>query len=354
MIRSIPTKAVLALFFLVSLAGCLSQPGLQLAEPIARIGQVEIYDDRARAFIDSNTAVDVRANGFKWTEGPVWIESGQYLLFSDIPQNRIFKYDVSGNKTSEYLKNSGWSSATPERKGLGSNGLLLNRQQQLVLMQWGERAVSVLQSPLEQPEHKISVLANTYQGKKLNHPNDAVLHSNGDIYFTDPTHGMTAKLARKKEQGYSRVYRLSENGELAAVVDELSYPNGIGLSPDERTLYVSVSDKQKPAWYAYDLDDRGNASNGRIFYETTRLLGKQGHQGYPDGMAVHSTGVIFATGPGGVWLFAPDGTVLAKVFTGEFTSNAELSDDESTLFITADDYLLSLSLKRQTVYTKIE
>jgi gluconolactonase len=323
------------------------------------IGSVEIYHPRALEFITKETLISVRGKDFSWVEGPVWVKDHNFLLFTDIPKNIIRKFDAE-NGTSVYLENVGFDK--PSNKGPGANGLLLNKQNQLVMMRSGNRTVAVMNSDINRPKTDFTTLASHHNNMRLNSTNDATMHSDGSIYFTDPPIGLdfvfdnngalvakhqrANKVVNKRIQQtpYAGVYRLSTTGELTLLDDTLTVPNGIGFSPDEKTLYVAVSDKEASAWFAFDVLENGMLANKREFYNTQHLIGKEGEQGYPDGMAVHSSGVIFATGPGGVWLFDQQGKVLAKIKTGLLTSNCAFSTDEQYLFITADDYLLSIPL----------
>lgn len=311
------------------------------------VGHVVIYDDAALAFIDDSTLVSVRAEGYTWTEGPVWVdEEDGYLLFSDIPNNFIAKYHPKTG-SSVYLRNSGSTNLYPGDYVKGSNGLLLNSNGELVLLQQGDRRIATMNAPLSAPKADYSTLTAKYKGKRLNSPNDAVFHQDGSLFFTDPAYGLQDKLEdKRKELSFQGVYQLTANGELFLLDDEVTYPNGIGLSPDGKILYVAASDKDKPHWYAYDIVGKGKVANKRLFHDGLPAVLKVGvDKGMPDGLAVHSSGVIFATGPEGVWLLNPEGKLLAKVYTGQKTSNCTLTSDEKTLFMTADDYVLSFPLK---------
>ncbi len=315
-----------------------------LPETSKTVGFVEIFDDQALQYINKDTRISIRGEGFTWIEGPTWIEDGQYLIFSDIPNNKILKYDPKAG-TSLYMANPGYNTAESGTGG-GSNGLLINNQKQLVLMQQGARQISIMDAPTSAPKHKFTKLVSHYGDKRLNSPNDLVQHSNGDIYFTDPTYGLNKTDPDRMQQlPFSGIYRLTEAGELTLLDDQLTFPNGIGLSPDEKTLYVAVSDAKDQHWVAYDVNTHGNVENKRRFYDANHLAGTAGHKGGADGLAVHSSGVIFATGPGGVWLLTPEAKLLAIIRTGENTSNCALTTNEDYLFISADDYLMSVPLK---------
>lgn len=339
-------------------------PAFIMPDAYETIGKIEIYDPKALELITQETLISVRGKGFNWVEGPVWIKEHNFLLFTDIPDNIIRKFDIE-NGSSVYLENVGFD--TPSSKGPGANGLLINKQNQLIMMRTGSRTIAAMNSDITAPKNSFTTLASHYNNMQLNGTNDGVMHSDGSIYFTDPPIGLDYvfdtkgqlkaknkhaknKHAKNKDNKriqqtpYAGIYRLSASGELTLLDKTLTVPNGIGFSPDEKTLYVAVSDTEASAWFAFDVLENGLLANKREFYNTQHLIGKEGEQGYPDGMAVHSSGVIFATGPGGVLLFDAQGTVLAKIRTGFPTSNCTFTSDEKYLFITADNYLLSIAL----------
>ncbi|AWB68957.1 gluconolactonase [Saccharobesus litoralis] len=318
-------------------------------QPIRVINNsVEIYSAEAEQFLSTDTPLQVLSEGYKWTEGPLWVAdtslaSQGYLLFSDIPNNKIYQY-IPGQGTALYLQPSGATGLVDGDYGQGSNGLLLNQQNQLVLMQQGDRRVAVMQSALSAPQPKFKTLAGYYQGKRLNSPNDAVYDSQGNLYFTDPPYGLAKILQdERKALDFQGVYRLSNQGQLTLLDDEITFPNGIGLSPDGKTLYVAVSDINNPVWYAYDVANNGQVTNKRVFFDAKQP--NQKPHGLPDGMAVHSNGTLFATGPDGVWLFNPKGQVIAKVKTGKLTANCTLAENEKALYLSAHDTLMRIPLK---------
>ncbi|MEL7450411.1 MAG: SMP-30/gluconolactonase/LRE family protein [Pseudomonadota bacterium] len=315
---------------------------LSLAAQAAPETGVDILDDRARELVDEDATLGVLGEGYLWTEGPLWVEDGGYLLFSDIPNNVVHRY-MPSEGVSVYLKPSGATGLHDGDSGQGANGLLLSPDGELVLMQQGDRRVAVMDAPLGSPAPRFRTLAAMLDGKRLNSPNDAVFHSDGSLYFTDPPYGLNGFMDDPgKALAFQGVYHLRKGGELELLDATLSLPNGIALSRDERTLYVAVSDEAAPRWMAYSVTDDGSLEDRRVFYDATDALRE--HEGLPDGMAVHSSGVLFATGPGGVWLFSPDGDVLARVYTGRKTANCALSSDERTLYMTAHDRVLALPL----------
>jgi len=306
---------------------------------------IEIFDDAAKELIDANAKIEILASGFDWTEGPLWIADGNYLLFSDIPNNKVYKLNTQ-NDTVTYLYPSGFSGTDFTGQEPGSNGLLLSPEGDLILMQHGNRSVSKMNATLDnQKEDYISLVA-TYKDKRLNSPNDGVFDTEGNLYFTDPPYGLPGQINDpEKELDFQGVYCLKTSGELSLLDSTIKYPNGIGVSKDGKKLYVAASNPEKAAWYVYDIVAPGKVKNRSLFTDVTHLVGKEGQQGLPDGLKVHSSGIIFATGPGGVWIFDVRGEVLARIHTGQKTANCAFDTYEKRLFITADDYILSVNLK---------
>ena len=305
---------------------------------------IEILDDGALQLIDPNNEIEVIGEGFEWTEGPVWVDEGEYLLFSDIPNNTVFKIDADGD-LSTYLKPSGFLGQSDYGKEPGSNGLLLDKDNRLVLMQHGERQVAKMKTSLSDPQAEFEVLADRFEGKRFNSPNDGVYDALGNLYFTDPPYGLPEQMNDpNKELDFQGVYCLKTSGEVV-LVDKLTRPNGIALAPDGRQLYVAVSDPEHAVWYRYDIVAPGQVEHKHLFYDATNLVGQEGQKGLPDGMKMHSKGYLFATGPGGVFVFDKSGNPIARIFTGQATANCAFSTDEKTLFMTADDYVLQMELK---------
>jgi gluconolactonase len=305
---------------------------------------IEILDEAALGLIDPEAKLEVIAEGFEWTEGPLWLEKEQKLLFSDIPNNSVFQIDAKG-ETSLYLKPSGYTGETARGGETGSNALILDPQGNLVLCQHGDRRMAKMNAPLGQPKADFVSIVDNYQGKRLNSPNDAIYDKAGNLYFTDPPYGLEFNVDDPaKELSFQGIYCLKTDGELL-LVDSISRPNGITFSPDQSKLIVANSDPEHAVWYQYDIVSQGVVENKQLFFDSTDLVGKEGQQGLPDGMKMHSSGFLFATGPGGIWVFNPDGKVVARIYTGERTSNCAFSTDEKTLYITADYYVLKMGLK---------
>lgn len=309
------------------------------------IGSIERLDPALDKLIAPGTKVEVLAEGHDWAEGPVWVPSEQFLLYSDIPPNSIFRWK-EGEGAKLWLKPSGYTGSHSRAGEPGSNGLALDPQGRLVLCQHGDRRVARLYAPLDKPEPKFVTLADRYDGKRLNSPNDLVYHKSGDLYFTDPPYGLEKNVNDPaKELPFQGVYRLSKDGKLTLLTKEMSRPNGIGLSPDGKTLYIANSDPKKAVWMSFDLKEDGTIDKGRVLHDATKWVGVR--PGLPDGLAVDAAGNIFATGPGGVLIFSPDGKLLGRIDTTQATANCTFGgEDGSDLFITADMYLLRVKIKK--------
>ena len=296
------------------------------------LGKVLRFDPAFDELIPPGAEVEILAKGFTWTEGPVWIKDGGYLLFSDIPRNTVFKWK-EGQGISAFLNPSGYTGNTFYGNEPGSNGLLLDPKGRLVLCQHGDRRVAVLTK-----NGGMRTLVDNYMGKRLNSPNDGVFNSKGDLYFTDPPYGLPNRYDDpRRELDFCGVYRLGKNGTLTLLTTEMTRPNGIGISPDQKTLYVAQSDPKAAIWKAFPIKSDGTLGASRLLHDATDAVGKL--PGLPDGMAIDVKGNLFATGPGGVYVFNPQGKLLGRLSTGERTANCSFGGDGSTLFIAADAHI---------------
>ncbi len=321
--------------------GC--QPGtkstLHAPGSLKAIGAIERLDPQFDRLIPAGAQIEVLAKGFTWSEGPVWIKEGGYLLFSDVPKNVVYQWKP-GKGVREFLRPSGYTGATSRGGEPGSNGLTVDSAGRLVLCEHGDRRVARLETNGQQ-----TTLADRYQGKRLNSPNDLVYKSNGDLYFTDPPYGLQGNLKDpKKELPFQGVYRLQTDGELTLLAGDLTFPNGLAFSPDEKTLYVAVSDPTRPVIMAYEVKADGTLDAGRVFFDAKPLMTPT-RKGLPDGMKVDASGNLFATGPGGVLVLSPTGKHLGTIVTGQPTANCAWGDDGSELYITANMYLCRVKTK---------
>lgn len=305
-------------------------------------GEIEAYEESLWSIVPKATKIKVIAEGHDWTEGPLWLPEQEMLLYSDIPRNAIYSWK-EGEEAKLYLQPSGFIGEKFEGSEPGANGLLLNKEGELVLCQHGDRQIAVMQSSVLEPTANYKSLASTFEGKKFNSPNDGVIKSNGDIYFTDPPYGLPQRMDDpNKEIPFQGVYRVDSDGEIKLLTQEFTRPNGIAFSPDEKKLYIANSDPELAIWKVFDVLEDGSISNGKLFYDVTKLVPKE--KGLPDGLKVDNMGNIFATGPGGVFIFSPEGNVLGKIKTGQATSNCAFKADKSSLYITADSYVLRVQL----------
>ena len=306
-------------------------------------GSIEKLDPALDAIISPGAKAEIIAKGFDWSEGPVWIESHQMLLFSDVPRDTVYKWTEEGGKE-VYLTPSGYTGTTKRGGEMGSNGLLIDKEGHLVLCQHGNRQVARMEALMEKPEAKYVSIAGTYQGKKFNSPNDAVYNSNGELFFTDPPYGLEKQADDpKKELLFNGVFKVKKNGGVVLLIDSITRPNGIAFFPGEKRLLVACSDPEKPNWYVYDVGTNDSIQNGKIFYSCAGY--DTSLKGLPDGMKIDRNGNVFATGPGGLWIFNRDGKVLGKIKLPEATSNCAFSPDEKTLYITNDMYLLRMKMR---------
>lgn len=309
-------------------------------EPRTRIQRL---DSAINVLIPKEAEVEILASGFTWAEGPVWMPSENALVFTDVPENTAYKWS-EGDSISIYLRPSGY---TGEKSGKeGANGLILDLKGNLLLCQHGDRRIVRMQASLDDPDEIYESLADQYNGKKFNSPNDLTITSRGTIFFTDPPYGLQEDDIR--ELDFSGVYKVDTTGTVQLLIDSLTRPNGIALSPDEKTLYVAVSDPQAARYYAYELDENENISSGKMLLDVTSLVSDE-RKGLPDGLRVDKKGNLFATGPGGVLVISPEGKHLGTILTGQGTANCTFNEDQSELYITAHMHLMRVRLNIQDI-----
>ena len=298
----------------------------------ATIGDIKRLDPRINVLIPQDAKIEVLTSGFIWSEGPAWDRENDVLLFSDVHRNQIIRWK-EGEGKSVFMEPSGYTGVTPHPGGKGSNGLIFDAEGQLIICEHGDRRVSVLTRGGGK-----KTLVDNYQGKRLNSPNDVCVASSGDLYFTDPYYGLPLRdQDPNKELDFSGVYLLRKSGELVLLVSNLELPNGVCLSPDEKTLYVSGRSGDWVGYMAYPVNEDGTVGKGWTLYDATEDSKTQ--QGGPDGIRADVNGNIWATGPGGVYVFSPKGEVLGKIETGERIGNCVFGNDGKTLYLTSDTYL---------------
>ena len=307
---------------LLNIVGC-SQDEAAESEIVDNAGTIERIDPRLDALVPLDANIQKLASGFTFTEGPVWDKRTDVLYFSDVRDNTIYSW--SEDEGVSVFIQPVFAEET-DHPSVGSNGLTLDSEGRLILMEHGYRRVSRLEANGER-----TTLVDNYRGNRLNSPNDVAWHTNGWLYFTDPPYGMAGlENDPARELDYNGIYRLSPEGEIQLLERNQTRPNGLVFSPDEETLYVANSDAENKVWYAYTVI-HGIIGNPRIFYD----VNDQSGEGAADGMKVDIEGNIFATGPGGVWVFDPDGTHLGTIKPSEVPANVAWGDDGSTLYMTA-------------------
>ena len=307
--------------------------------------KIEIKNEALKTVLNTDASIEVLTpETFGWSEGPVWVEEHQMVLFTDVPNNKVYKWS-DANGLEVYLDPSG-NTGIEEGAKEGANGLLLDADSKLVLCQHGDRRVSVMDAPLDAPKSQFVAIATKYEDKKFSSPNDAAYHKNGDLYFTDPPYGLNDGYdeSPRKELDFNGVYKVDKDGKVAVIDTELTRPNGIAFSPDYSKLYVANSDPKNAIWKVYDVDENGNVSDGKVFYNVTDLVDED-HPGLPDGLRVDNNGNLFATGPGGVLIISQEGVHLGTINTQKATANCCFNADKSVLYMTAHDQLMRVNIK---------
>jgi gluconolactonase len=308
-----------------------------------QVGIFERFDPALDDIISPDARAEIIADSLEWSEGPLWVEAHKMLLFSDVPANSIYKWTESNGKEL-YLKPSGFTGndISPFREP-GSNGLLLDGSGNLVLCQHGDRRISRMEAPIHSPAARFVSMADHFKGKKFTSPNDGVISSTGELYFTDPPYGLH-KMDNDplKEMPWNGVYKVKKDGTVILLTDSISKPNGIALFPGEKKLLVANSDPEKPFWYVWDING-DSLINGRIFFSPTPIDASM--TGLPDGLKIDRKGNVIATGPGGIYFFNSEGKKLGMIRLEHPASNCALSPDEKTLFITNDMFVLRVKMK---------
>ena len=300
------------------------------------IGRIIKLDDGLDELLDSTAQAEILASGFDWVEGPAWDKNNGCLLFSNIPKNRIHKWHPKKG-VSIFMDPSGYDgSDRVTGREPGSNGLMFDAQGRLVVCDHGNRRIYRYENGTKK------TLADRFDGKRFNSPNDLVIHSGGDIYFTDPPYGLANKTKREIDWNGVYVWR-SETGKVELLTKEFTRPNGIALSPDEKTLYVAQSDRAKMIYKSFKLLPNGTIDSGKLLFDATNWVAKD--PGSADGMAVDAKGNIWATAPGGVLILSPQGQPLGRIMTGRPTANCTFGEDGKTLFLTANKLLCRITTK---------
>ena len=326
-------RIAVALVSCALLAACASprEAGVQ-GEAIGRIASL---DPSFHAIVPADARIEKIAEGFTWAEGPAWIAGGEFLLFNDVPANRMHRWSAREG-ASVFLEPSGYAGTDTEGlREAGANGLEAEPGGTVLLADSGSRLVARFDPASKQR----TTLAATYNGRRFNSPNDIARRSDGVVFFTDPPYGLKGiDDSPLKEQPVNGVYRLDQDGTVRLIEGALKFPNGVALSPDERTLYVANSDPDRPVWMAYRLSERGDVLDRRVFGDASDMIAA-GASGAPDGLTVSRDGHLFASAPGGLLVMDASGKRLGMIETGARVSNATFGDDGRTLYLTSHSFV---------------
>jgi gluconolactonase len=302
--------------------------------------RIDRWDPAMDAIVPTDWKIEKIADGFGWAEGPIWVKAGGYLLFTDVPGNKMWKWSEKGG-LEKFLDPSGAASFDPAIwREAGANGLALDGPHSILLADTGNRGIQRLDLKTKQK----APVAMAFEGKKFSSPNDVTKMKNGVVFFTDPPYGFKKfDAAPEKEIAFNGVYRVGKDGVVTVVEKELTRPNGVALSPDERTLYVAQSEGKKAIINAYTLDKNGNVTAQRLFHDATDLAGSAS-PGAPDGLTVAADGTVFTSAPGGVLVLSKDGKRLGRIWDGKQTANCKFGDDGKTLYMTSSNMVARIRL----------
>lgn len=314
---------------LVALLALVSLPALAQTETL---GSIERLDPALDELIPKDAVIEVLASGHDWSEGPVWDRENRRVLWSDIPRNTIYQWSEDEG-ASVFLKPSGYTGVADYGREPGSNGLAFDAEGRLLCCEHGDRRISVLTKGGGK-----RTLADNFEGKRFNSPNDLVAHANGSIYFTDPPYGLPRRQDDPmRELDFCGVFRLAPDGTVTLMDDTLRRPNGIALSHDGKHAFVAQSDGRAPIVKKYRIQPDGSFDKGKVFFDLTEVHKKDG--GGPDGLKLDQAGNVWCTGARGIVVISPKGKLLGRIITGQATANCAWGDDGSTLYITADAHL---------------
>lgn len=305
-------------------------------------GSIIYIDPQLEKLIPKDTKIEVIGSGFQHIESPVWIPDSNMVLFSDTKARVIYRWSAEKG-LSKFLKNAGFTGRLPYSEEPGSNGLALTKDKVLLICEHGDRRIAAF--PMN-GKYGLYTVADDYMGKRFNSPNDVITKSDGNIYFTDPPYGLPQKGNDPiKEASVNGVYYISKAGKVNLLISDLAYPNGLAFSPDEKLLYVSVSDQQHPQIMSYIVNSDGTVKNGKIFFDASPLPREQQKQ-VTDGLKVDPFGNVWSSGPGGLLIINKKGKLLGKISTGEVISNCCFGNNGAELYITAGSYLYRINMNK--------
>jgi gluconolactonase len=342
--RALGTFLLLVAIFMVSRSGMHRlRTGATGVQTECQAGALERTDERFDAIVAADARLRCLADGYAWVEGPAVEPSSGALFFTDIPANSVYRI-APGGAPELFLKPAGYSGAEKfDGREPGANGLTFDSDGRLLLCEHGDRRVSRLEK-----DGSRTVLADRYDGKRLNSPNDVVVAKDGSLYFTDPPFGLPKSFDDPaRELDFTGVFHRAPDGTLTLLIDDLEAPNGIALSPDGKTLYVSNASRKRPVIMAYELGGEGrNVGKGRVLFDAAPWLLPD--TGVPDGIEVDSKGRLYVAGPGGVHVLAADGTRLGRIGIEARTSNVTIDEARRVLYVTANNavYAMPLAIDR--------
>lgn len=327
-------KRVSLFYFALTLIVC--------AQETNSVARLEIHNDRILKILNKDINAEVLASGFTWSEGPAWHNEQEKLYFSDVPENKMYSWSENDGLKIEHDP-SGSNINIEGFREPGTNGILVVPSTgKLLVANHGIRGLQFIDTTTKERE----TLTELFQSKKFNSPNDVALAEDGTIYFTDPPYGLRGiNNSPLKEQPHNGVYKRATNGVVTLVDGSLSYPNGIHLSPDNRSLYVSVSDGNRPVIMKYTLQQNGEFGAGYEWFDTKPYM-NENTRGLPDGMTIGRDGTVYASGPGGIFIIDPSGELLGIIALDRAAANCTLGPNEKSLFITASDVLMRVPLEK--------
>ena len=314
-------------------------PYILLSQEVTN-SDITVFDESVLSIINKNAKIEILADTFIVAEGPLWDMSQNRLIFTDVRQNKIFTWDENDG-VREYISPSGSTGYAPSFSdgGIGANGLAFDESGNIILCQHGDRRLAFLTN-LGSKNPKFTTIVDNFEGKRFNSPNDLAISKSGDIYFTDPPYGFKNFSDKYREINFNGVYKYSKDGEVFLISSNMSRPNGIALSLDEKYIYVNNSDPQNDPKI---LRFKTSNFEEKLFFDGTELSKK--YPGGFDGLKVHSSGNIFTTGPNGVLIISPTGKLLAMINYGKKITNCNFDNKEEYLYVTGFDDISRIKLK---------
>jgi gluconolactonase len=314
-------------------------PYILLSQEVTN-SDITVFDESVLSIINKNAKIEILADTFIVAEGPLWDMSQNRLIFTDVRQNKIFTWDENDG-VREYISPSGSTGYAPSFSdgGIGANGLAFDESGNIILCQHGDRRLAFITN-LGSKNPKFTTIVDNFEGKRFNSPNDLAISKSGDIYFTDPPYGFKNFSDKYREINFNGVYKYSKDGEVFLISSNMSRPNGIALSLDEKYIYVNNSDPQNDPKI---LRFKTSNFEEKLFFDGTELSKK--YPGGFDGLKVHSSGNIFTTGPNGVLIISPTGKLLAMINYGKKITNCNFDNKEEYLYVTGFDDISRIKLK---------